>query len=103
MSSCHENRPITAVPSHAVDGLLDLYTPNTAPCGSCTTANRPAPGMSAGPCMTLPPNDTAFAAVSSTLLASTYGIQLGGTPCCAISSVSLNSPASGTPPVVHIV
>jgi hypothetical protein len=102
ISSCHEKRPTWAVPSHAPPGLAGLYAPNTAPCGSWITANRPVPGMSWGPTMTLPPNDVAFAAVSSTLLDSTYGIQLGVTPCCRISSVSRNMPAIGTPPFVHI-
>src|SRR5262245_60548085 len=103
MSSCHEKRPNTGVPSHARDWLIDLYTPNVAPCGSRTTAYRPTLGMSPGPATICPPNDAALRVVSSTSVDSTYGIQLGGMPCWRISSLRRKMPAIGTPPVVHMV
>src|SRR5690606_39062482 len=55
------------------------YTPNTAPCGSRSTAIRRPPGRDVGSIRTVPAAPAVSAAVMSTSSTAKYGSQCGGT------------------------
>ncbi len=96
ISSPHTKAPTS--PTMPTPGVFFPFQSEIiAPCGSATTAIRPASITSKGSIASIPPSDFAWAALASTSSVATYGIQFDGIPRFIMSGIILVIAATSCP------